>query len=106
MIVYTHSQQRLLDHLEEARFYSPKDLEAIGHMVKNARRYMERGRDTYAPSLLTLLDARLQICEEALARLELLLSHLTPELLPKYEKLVSILRSLCACNIRSKVSGT
>ncbi|KAJ4294494.1 hypothetical protein N0V90_008185 [Kalmusia sp. IMI 367209] len=93
--------QRLLDHLEEAHFYSPKDLESIGQMVQNARRYMERGRETYTPSLLTLLEARIQICEEILARLELAQSHLTPDLTPKYEKLVSILRSLCACNTRS-----
>ncbi|KAL5374247.1 hypothetical protein DPSP01_012076 [Paraphaeosphaeria sporulosa] len=93
--------KRLLDHLEEAHFYSAKDLEAIGQMLKNARRYMDRGKDTYTPSLLTLLEARIQVCEESIARLELAHSHLTPELEPKYEKLVSILRSLCACNIRS-----
>lgn len=36
-----------------------------------------------------------------MARLELNHSSLTPDLSPKYEKLVSILRSLSACNTRS-----
>lgn len=58
----------------------------------------------YSPHLLTLLDARIKVCEETLAELKLNLSELTPELTPKWEKLVSILRSLCGCNARSKVS--
>jgi hypothetical protein len=52
---------------------------------------------------MTLLVARLGVCEKTLADLELNLSHLTPELTPKYDKLVSILRSLSALNLRSKV---
>ncbi|KAG9385196.1 DUF2408 domain containing protein [Pyrenophora tritici-repentis] len=56
----------------------------------------------YSPHLVTLLDARLKVCEEILAELKLTLSELTPELTPKWEKLVSILRSLCGCNARSK----
>lgn len=102
MVAPADRVQRLLDHLEEAHFYSAKDLEAISQMLHNARRYMDRGKDTYTPSLLTLLEARIQVCEETISRLELVHSHLTPDLSPKNEKLVSILRSLCACNIRSK----
>lgn len=98
-----YSLQRLLDHLEEAHFYSTKDLESIGAQLKNCRRYLDRGKESYSPHLLTLLEARIQVCEETLARLELAQSHLTPDLTPKYEKLVSILRSLCGCNTRSKV---
>lgn len=98
-----YNLQRLLDHLEEAHFYSRKDLESIGAHLKKCRRYIERGKDSYSPHLLTLLDARIQVCSETLARLELAISHLTPDLTPKYDKLVSILRTLAGCNTRSKV---
>lgn len=37
-----------------------------------------------------------------MATLRLNLSHLTPELTPKWDKLVSLLRSLAGCNARSK----
>jgi len=96
--------QRLLDHLKEATFYSQKDLEALDKNLQDCRRYVERGQEGHSPHLLTLLDARIKVCEETLAELKLNLSGLTPELTPKWEKLVSILRSLCGCNARSKVS--
>jgi hypothetical protein len=96
--------QRLLDHLKEATFYSQKDLEALDKNLQDCRRYVERGQEDHSPHLLTLLDARIKVCEETLAELKLYLSALTPELTPKWEKLVSILRSLCGCNARSKVS--
>lgn len=85
-------------------FYTPKDLEALAKNLTDCRRYVERGRDQYSPHLLTLLEARIAVCEEILKELELNLSQLTPELTPKWEKLVSLLRSLAGCNARSKVS--
>lgn len=96
------TMKRLLDHLKEAAFFSPKDLESISGRLQECRDYCERGKDSYSPHLLTLLDARIEVCQSILSKLELSLSHLTPELRPKYDKLVSILRSLSACNIRSK----
>ena len=92
-----------MDHLEEATFYHPKDLESIGARLSDCRRYINHGKESYSPHLITLLDARIKLCEEVLERLELKISHLTPDLAPKYERLVSILRSLCALNTRSKV---
>lgn len=94
--------KRLLDHLKEAQFYSPKDLDGLGGQLKECRRYVERGQDVYSPDLLTLLDARIKVCEETLAVLRLNLSDLTPELTPKWDKLVSLLRSLAGCNAKSK----
>ncbi|KAF2013838.1 hypothetical protein BU24DRAFT_424870 [Aaosphaeria arxii CBS 175.79] len=99
---FLSTAKRLLDHLKEATFYSPKDLESIGGRLQDCRRYISRGKESYSPHLLTLLDARLELCEKTLAELELTLSLLTPDLSPKYDKLVSILRSLSACNTRSK----
>jgi hypothetical protein len=91
--------------LKEATFYSPKDLEALSKNLKDCRRFVTKGDDTHTPHLCTLLDARLTVCEETLADLELNLSQLTPELTPKWDKLVSILRSLAGCNARSKVGN-
>ncbi|KAF1940846.1 hypothetical protein EJ02DRAFT_455647 [Clathrospora elynae] len=99
---YISTIKRLLDHLKEATFYSQKDLEALDKNLQDCRRYVERGREEYSPHLLTLLDARIKVCEEVLAELKLNLSELTPELTAKWEMLVSILRSLCGCNCRSK----
>ncbi|KAI4615511.1 uncharacterized protein J4E88_000441 [Alternaria novae-zelandiae] len=99
---YISTIKRLLDHLKEATFYSQKDLEALDKNLQDCRRYVERGQEGHSPHLLTLLDARIKVCEETLAELKLNLSGLTPDLTPKWEKLVSILRSLCGCNARSK----
>jgi hypothetical protein len=95
--------KRLLDHLKEAAFYSSKDLEGIGHKLEEYRQSIKRGRETgsYDPHLFTLLEARLDVCDTTLAALKTALSHLTPELAPTYEKLVSILRTLSSDNTRS-----
>ncbi|OAK95882.1 hypothetical protein IQ06DRAFT_257901 [Phaeosphaeriaceae sp. SRC1lsM3a] len=99
---YISTIKRLLDHLKEATFYSSKDLEALAKNLADCRSYCERGREEHSPHLLTLLEARIAVCEETLAELRLNLSQLTPELIPKWEKLVSLLRSLAGCNARSK----
>jgi hypothetical protein len=51
---------------------------------------------------MTLLEARIDVCYQTLKELQASLSQLDPELMGYYEKLVSILRSLSACNTRSK----
>lgn len=96
--------KRLLDHLREAAFFSGKDLEGIGHQLSEYRQSIQRGKEAgcYDPHLLTLLEARLDVCDAVLAELKAILSHLTPDLAPTYEKLVSILRTLSSDNTRSK----
>jgi hypothetical protein len=51
---------------------------------------------------MTLLGARIDVCYQTLKELQGPLSQLDPPLMGYYEKLVSILRSLSACNTRSK----
>ncbi|TKA73105.1 hypothetical protein B0A55_04842 [Friedmanniomyces simplex] len=94
--------KRLLDHLKEAGFYSPKDLESINHHIEQWQQAVERGRTEHSPQLLTLLDARMEVCRHILAELKDNLSKLDPEMMETYERLVSILRSLSALNTRSK----
>ncbi|KAK0947304.1 hypothetical protein LTR48_002872 [Friedmanniomyces endolithicus] len=94
--------KRLLDHLKEAGFFSPKDLESISHHIEQWQQAVERGRDEHSPQLLTLLDARIEVCRHILVELRDNLSKLSPEMMETYERLVSILRSLSALNTRSK----
>lgn len=95
--------KRLLDHLKEAGFYSPKDLEGIAQHMEEWKASIERSKDSHSPHLVTLLEARIELCQTTLKELRAHLSRLDPEMLGTYEKLVSILRTLSACNTRSKV---
>ncbi|MCJ1476672.1 hypothetical protein MMC13_005340 [Lambiella insularis] len=92
--------KRLLDHLAEANFYSAKDLDGIETTFATMRETLQRGKDTYSPHLLTLLANRLDTCHLILEELYRRLKDLSPELVPTHEKLVSILRSMAACNCR------
>ncbi|KAK7542235.1 uncharacterized protein J3D65DRAFT_613068 [Phyllosticta citribraziliensis] len=98
--------KRLLDHLHEAAFFSPKDLESVGHRLEEYKSTVERGRESYSPQLTTLLEARLEGCQHLLSKLQHSLEKLSPEQKVTYEKLVSILRSLSACNTKSKYPAT
>ncbi|KAJ5625912.1 UPF0662 protein [Penicillium lagena] len=98
--------QRLLDHLEEAGFYSSKDLDSITKTLDSMRDTLARGRNTYSPALLTLLESRLEQCQLELNKLKKGLDALAPELVQTHETLVSILRSTSAVNTRSKFSAT
>jgi len=95
--------KRLLDHLKEAGFYSSKDLESISSHIKQWSKAIERGEDEHSEQLLTLLKARIDVCNNTLHELQEYLSRLDPQMMGHYEKLVSALRSLSACNTRSKV---
>ena len=97
--------KRLLDHLREAGFYSPKDLESIAHHIEQWRESVERGKESHSEALLTLLNARIDVCNTTLQDLRDRLSRLDPQSMARYEKLVSIVRSLSACNTRSRVGG-
>jgi septation ring formation regulator EzrA len=95
--------QRLLDHLEEAGFYSTKDLSSITKTLADMHETLERGRDTYSPALLTLLESRLDKCQLKLEKLQSGLAKLSPELASTHE---TILRSTSAVNTRSKFSAS
>ena len=103
MLMKANKPQRLLDHLKEAGFYSAKDLDGIEDTFSSMRETIERGKDTYSPHLLTLLTNRLDTCHIVLEELQATLAHLSPELVPTHERLVSILRSMAAANTRHSV---
>lgn len=97
-------KQRLLDHLEEAGYYSEKDLQSLGETMEKMHMIVERGKDTYSPGLVTLLIARLHTCDTLLEQRRKKLAVLSPELSPIYEKLISILRTMSAANTKQKVT--
>ncbi|KAK1040554.1 hypothetical protein LTR33_015796 [Friedmanniomyces endolithicus] len=82
--------KRLLDHLKEAGFFSPKDLESISHHIEQWQQAVERGRDEHSPQLLTLLDARIEVCRHILVELRDNLSKLSPEMMETYESLFPV----------------
>ncbi|KAE8313272.1 hypothetical protein BDV41DRAFT_564563 [Aspergillus transmontanensis] len=94
---------RLLDHLEEAGFYSSKDLSSITKTLAHVHETIDRCRNAYSPALMTLLESRLEKCRLLLDKLQSGLAQLSPELVSTHETLVSILRSTSAVNTRSKV---
>jgi len=89
--------------LREAGFYSPKDLESIQANMDNWKQSVERGKDDHSQNLMVFLEARMNVCNHILHELQEALSRLDPAMMEVYIKLVSILRSLSACNTRSKV---
>ncbi|KXT04188.1 hypothetical protein AC578_92 [Pseudocercospora eumusae] len=93
---------RLLNHLKEAGFYLPKDLESISQNLDKWEHTIDRGRDEHSPHLLTLLEARIKVAKTKLRELQEPLVVLESGQMKIYETLVSILRSLSACNTRSR----
>ena len=94
---------RLCHHLKEAAFYSKRDLTSLGHTLDHMQATLEHGKDKYSEHLLTRIHYRLEVCQEMLRELYEFLATLSPETLPIWEKLVSILRAIAALNTRSKV---
>lgn len=100
----TSSITRLCEHLKEAAFYSTKDLTGLQNTLDSMERTLDSGKETYSPYLLDRIRYRLKICQGLLQGLRDFLKTLSPEMLPTWEKLVSILRSIAALNTRSKFS--
>ena len=105
MYSMTSTITRLCEHLKEAAFYSSKDLMSLGKVLDKMEDTLNKGRDQYSPYLLTRIKYRLEVCQSLLEELRNFLSTLSPHMVPTWENLVSLLRSLAAVNIRSKVSG-
>jgi hypothetical protein len=94
--------QRLLDHLKEAGYYSPKDLTSLSQNLDKIQTSVDHGRDKHNQDILLLLQTRVDNCKLTLAELKQGLSTIPPDLMPTYEKLVSILRSLSGLNVNRK----
>ncbi|KAK5069571.1 hypothetical protein LTS08_007609 [Lithohypha guttulata] len=98
----TSNITRLCDHLKEAAFYYPRDLDSLDNTLSNMRRTLNKDADKHSPYLLTRITYRIELCETMLKELRDFLSTLSPPMVPTWEKLVSILRAIAALNTRSK----
>lgn len=104
--VLANGSQRLLDHLTEAKLYCGKDLESISNTVESIQDIIQKGRETYSPQLVTLLDARINTCRTILSQLKENIAGISPQLVPTHDRMISILRSISAANTRQHVSLT
>lgn len=98
----TSNIARLCDHLKEAAFYSTKDLDGLQKTIDKMRATLDKDAEKYSPYLLERINIRIQLCEKLLQELRDFLKTLSPKMVPKWEKLVSILRAVAALNTRSQ----
>ena len=99
----TSTITRLCEHVKEAAFYLPRDLDSLEETLDKMDQSLEQGKEKYSPYLLTRIQYRMEINRTLLQELREFLSTLSPETKPIWEQLVSLLRSLAALNTRSKV---
>lgn len=100
----TSTMIRLCEHLKEAAFYSTKDLKSLEDTLARMTLTLKNGEDKYSPFLITRIKYRMEIIQNHLEDMSHFLSTLDPNMVPIWEKLVSLLRALAALNIRSKAS--
>jgi phosphoglycerate-specific signal transduction histidine kinase len=99
----TSTIKRLLDHLVEVDIYSEKDLAHISQTLERLREMVKTASSSYSENFITLLSNRIEVCQRSLVTLNTRLARLSDEIMPTYEKLISILRSLSLANTKSKV---
>lgn len=98
----TSTIKRLLDHLTEARLFSPKDLTSISNTLGKLESILN-GDDGHSPYLVELLANREALCKSMLAHLREQLDQLDEPLQAIYERLISIMRSMSLANTKAKV---
>ncbi|EPE36833.1 hypothetical protein GLAREA_08996 [Glarea lozoyensis ATCC 20868] len=102
----TSTIKRLLDHLVEVDIYSEKDLAHISQTLERLREMVKAASSSHSENFITLLSNRIEVCQRSLVTLNTRLARLSDEIMPTYEKLISILRSLSLANTKSKFSAT
>jgi hypothetical protein len=69
--------------------------------LENIRATVNSQKDKWDEHIVQHLESRINACGPPLERLLNILSMVPEDLVSTYERLVSILRMLCACNVRS-----
>ncbi len=100
----TSTIKRLLDHLTEARLFSPKDLTSISNTLGRLEGILRNADSQHSPYLVELLAKREALCKSMLGNLRNELNQLDEPLQAVYEKLISIMRSMSLANTKSKVN--
>ncbi|KAK3307897.1 uncharacterized protein B0T15DRAFT_522932 [Chaetomium strumarium] len=102
----TSTIKRLLDHLTEARLFSPKDLDSISNTLGRLDGILKNAESAHSPYLVELLAHREALCKSMLTNLRKQLDQLDEPLQATYERLISIMRSMSLANTKSKFSVT
>lgn len=96
--------KRLLEHLTESGNYSRKDLAPLERTITEIRRNIEQGRPLYNPLIISMLESQVSASETSLKELKKKLESVSLGLEPFLERLVSLRRSIKACESKAKVS--
>lgn len=96
--------QRLLEHLTESGNYSGKDLAPLEKTLIEMRENIEHGRPLYNELIVSMLESQVSASEVSLKALMKQLESVSPELEPYLERLVSLRRSIKACESKTKVN--
>jgi hypothetical protein len=75
----------------------------IEHTLSAMQENIDKGRPLYNPLIISTLDSKVTACKELLTELRKKLELISPGLTPIHDKLVSLRRSIRACEAKSKV---
>lgn len=103
-IYHADPMKRLLEHLTESGNYSRKDLAPLERTITEIRRNIEQGRALYNPLIISMLESQVSASEASLKELKKKLEPVSLGLEPFLERLVSLRRSIKACESKAKVS--
>ena len=76
----------------------------MSHTLNDMHDTLERGKESYSPHMLTLLEHRIDACRTILRELKASLANMSSDLVPVHERLISIFRSISAASTATRVS--
>lgn len=94
--------KRLLEHLNESGNFSRKDLVPLQRTLTNMRENIEHGRPLYNSLIISMLESQVSASEKSLKELKKRLEPVPAELEGILERLVSLRRSIKACESKKQ----
>lgn len=98
--------KRLLEHLTESGNYSGKDLAPLKKTLIEMRENIEHGRPLCDELIFSMVESQVSASEIFLKSLMEQLESVSPELELPLERLVSLRRSIKACESKTKVNNS
>ncbi|KAH8155892.1 uncharacterized protein LAJ45_00904 [Morchella importuna] len=98
--------KRLLEHLNESGNFSRKDLVPLQRTLINMRENIEQGRPLYNSLIISMLESQVCASERSLKELKKRLEPIPSELESLLERLVSLRRSIKACESKKQFQVT
>lgn len=94
-----------MEHLTESGNYSRKDLAALEKTLIEMRGNIEHGRPLYNEFIVSMVESEVSASEISLKALTKQLESISLELELPLERLVSLRRSIKACESKTKVKN-